>query len=384
MTSRSSFSPSATRTSRSASRSTCCNSGRQTCFNFESADYIAVDGFELIGGRYGVRAIGAGYAASQHSRGIAVIDCNGHDQERDPFFSGQADWAVWERNVAFGAKAGDGHGIYLSNGGDWNIVRFNETFGNVSSDFQINADPASTCKEVGIPFNDPRCDAYAGTGEGGQGASDYFLVDSNYFHHGAGQLGPNFTSVRSSVIRNNIFGFYARHGVSFWQETDNPKLGSSDNKILHNLFITTGRHGVKFENNSTRNEFANNVILGVRIDGGTVTANPSALLMEVDDTVGENIYRSNLYVSGKLEGRTPNGEETARARLLAGLVREVSRRAEPRSERLQADRGGSLPRQGRAPSRRALRPVRGRAHRAGRPRADRGAVTAGSSIGRQD
>ena len=30
---------------------TCCNSGRQTCFNFEYADYVAVDGFELIGGR---------------------------------------------------------------------------------------------------------------------------------------------------------------------------------------------------------------------------------------------------------------------------------------------------------------------------------------------
>jgi hypothetical protein len=290
---------------------TCCSSGRQTCFNFEAADYIAIDGFNLIGGRYGVRAVGAGYAASQHSRGIAVIDCQGQEQERDPFFSAQADWAIWERNVAHGAKAGDGHGIYLSSGGDWNIVRFNETYGNVSSDFQINADPASTCKEVGIAFNDPRCDAYAGTGEGGQGASDYFLVDSNYFHHGAGTgSGANFTSVRRSVIRNNIFGFYSRHGVSFWQETDNPKLGSSDNKILHNLFITTRRHGVKFERTSTRNEFVNNVILGVQVNGSQVTANPSALLMEVDDTVGANIYRSNFYVSGKVEGRTPNGDET--------------------------------------------------------------------------
>lgn len=290
----------------------CCSSGRQTCFNFEQASYIAVDGFEMIGGRYGVRAVGADFAASQHSNGIAVIDCNGHDQDRDPFFSGQSDWAVWERNVASGAKAGDGHGIYLSNGGDWNIVRFNETFGNVSSDFQINADPTSTCKEVGIPFADPRCDAYAGTGEGGQGASDYFLVDSNYFHHGAANgSGANFTSVRRSVVRNNIFGFYPRHGVSFWQETDNPKLGTSDNKILHNLFVTTERQGVQFVSNSTRNEFANNVILGVRVDGGKVTANPDAMLMEVDDTVGENIYRSNLYGAGKLEGREPGKQETA-------------------------------------------------------------------------
>lgn len=292
---------------------TCCATGRKTCINLEAANYVAVDGFELIGGSYGVRAVGEGYPASQHSLGVAVIDNNGHDQERDPFLSGQASWAVWERNVASGAKAGDGHGIYLSNGGDWNIVRYNETFNNVSSDFQINADPASTCKEVGIPYNDPRCDAVAGTGEGGQGASDYFLVDSNYFHHGAANgSGANFTSVRRSVIRNNIFGFYPRHGVSFWQETDNPKLGSSDNKILHNLFISTGRHAMKFENNSIRNEFANNVLVGVRINGNVVSANPSALLLDVEATSGDNIYRSNLYISGKTEGRDPNAQETTR------------------------------------------------------------------------
>jgi hypothetical protein len=285
----------------------CCNSGQQACFNFEAADYVALDGFELVGGRYGVRAVGAGYPASEHSRGIAVLNNNGHDQDKDPFFSGAVDWAVWEGNVAHGAKRGDGHGIYISNGGDWNIVRFNETYSNVSSDFQINADPASTCKDVNIPFDDARCDAYAGTGEGGQGASDYFLVDSNYFHHS--EIGPNFTSVRRSLIRNNIFGPQNRHNVSFWQETENPKLGSSENRIVHNLFITTQRHGVKFEKHSTRNLFANNVILGLRVNGGAVAANPQALLMDVDDTVGGNAYRGNLYVAGKMEGRTPNGQE---------------------------------------------------------------------------
>jgi hypothetical protein len=291
---------------------TCCNGGRQGCFNLEYADYIAVDGFELIGGKYGVRAVGTGYPASQHSRGIAVLNNNAREQDNDGFFSGQSDWAVWERNVASGAKERDGHGIYLSNGGDWNIVRFNETYGNVASDFQINPGPGEICKESGIALTDPRCDAYAGAGEGGQGASDYFLIDSNYFHHGL--HGANFTSVRRSVIRNNIFGLHSpRHNVSFWQETDNPKLASSDNRIVHNLFITTGRHAVQFLNHSTRNEFANNVILGVRIDGGKVTANPSAVLMEVDNTVGTNVYRSNLYVSGRINGRIPNAQEIVRA-----------------------------------------------------------------------
>jgi hypothetical protein len=69
---------------------------------------------------------------------------------------------------------------------------------------------------------------------------------------------------------------------------------------------------VQFVNNSTRNQFANNVIVGVRMSGSTVTANPSATLMEVDDTVARTCIASNLYISGKIDGRTPNAQETTR------------------------------------------------------------------------
>lgn len=289
----------------------CCDSGRKSCFNLENANHVAVDGFEMAGGVYGVRVVGADFAQSSHARGIAVLNSVGHDQERDPFFSGHTDWAVWENNVAFGARDGDGHGMYLSNGGDWNVVRFNETYANVSSDFQINPDPQSTCAEVDIDFADPRCDAVAGTGEGGQGASDYFLVEGNYFHDSLGP-GPNFTSTRRSVVRNNIFGPQARHNASFWQETENPKLAATDNVIVHNLFITTERHGVQFSGQATRNIFANNLLVGIKIEGDTVSANPDALLMEVDETAKENIFRGNVYVSGRLEGRDPNPSELVR------------------------------------------------------------------------
>ena len=290
----------------------CAVGKRQACINLEGADYVAVDGFELVGGKHGVRSVGLGYKASEHARGVGVLNSIGHDQDFDPFFSGQSDWAVWEGNTAYGAGKGDGHGLYISNGSDWNIVRQNETYSNHSSDFQINASPNEMCRDEGIALDDPLCDAYAGEGEGGQGASDYFLVEANHFHDGLGP-GANFTSVRRSLIRNNIFGPQARHNVSFWQETDNPKLGSSDNRILHNLFITTGRHGVQFTAYSTRNHFINNVILGIAIDGTTVSANPEALLLEVDDTIGDNVYRGNLYVSGRLEGREPSAEEMVRA-----------------------------------------------------------------------
>ncbi len=285
-----------------------CNIGkRKSCFNLEGADYVAIHGFEFAGGVYGVRIVGLGFDASQHSRGIAVIGNTGHDQQRDPFFSGQSDWNVWERNLAYGAKEDDGHGIYITNGSDWNIVSNNELHSNASSGFQINADPASTCVEDGVANDDPRCDAYAGEGEGGRGASDFMLVENNYFHHS--DVGSNFTSVRKSVIRNNIFGPQTRHNVSFWQETENPKLAASDNVIVHNLFFASRRHGVSFTNSAARNLFVNNVILGVKLQDNNWLADPEALIMDVDETSGDNSFASNFYAAGQLVGRAPNETE---------------------------------------------------------------------------
>ena len=285
-----------------------CDTGkRKTCFNLEGANHVAIRGFEFIGGNYGIRVVGLGYDASAHSRGIAVLGNIGHDQERDPFFSGQSDWNIWEGNLAYGARKGDGHGLYISNGSDWNIVRFNETHSNASSGFQVNADPASACGEDGIAVDDPACDSYAGTGEGGRGGSDYFLIENNYFHHDA--VGSNFTSMRRSVVRNNVFGLQERHNVSFWQETDNPRLGSSDNSVLHNLFLSSGKHGVQFTANSSRNIFKNNVLLGVTISADGPVKAPKALLMEIDEAAKESVFASNFYGAGYIEGRVPNSSE---------------------------------------------------------------------------
>ena len=75
---------------------------------------------------------------------------------------------------------------------------------------------------------------------------------------------------------------------------------------------------MQFINHSTRNEFANNVMVGVRINGAQMTANPSAVLMEVDDTVGANVYRGNFYGAGKIEGRAANAQEMVRPDFLSG------------------------------------------------------------------
>jgi hypothetical protein len=279
----------------------CCTTGWKSCFNLEAANYVAIDGFELVGGNYGVRAVGAGFAANRHQVGIAVLDSLGHHQHKDPFFSGQSDWLVLERCTGHDVGTGDGHGIYLSNGSDWNIVRYNETYNTRSSDFQINADPAFTCTDEGIDLHEPECDAVAGSSStGGRGVSDFMLVDGNYFHHSLAQ-GPNFTSVRNSIVSNNIFALPTRHGASFWQETDNPRLGSSNNLIAHNLFVTSVDRKPILEviNHATHNQIENNVFAAVTVEGDIVTANPSGQLLETDgSTVTRNTFARNVWLSG--------------------------------------------------------------------------------------
>jgi hypothetical protein len=284
-----------------AVRIECCSVGSKRCLNLEAADYVAIDGFELVGGDYGIRAVGEGFAANKHQKGVAVLSCVGHGQHKDPFFTGQSDWFVIEQSTAYDAGKGDGHGIYLSNGSDWNIARYNETYGTSSSDFQINADPLFTCADQGIAFDDPECDAVAGSSTtGGRGASDFILVEGNFFHHSKAQ-GPNFTSVRNSIVRNNIFALPTRHGVSFWQETNNPKLGSSNNLVAHNLFVTSvkDRPVIEIIKSSTNNQVENNVLVAVTIDGSSASPNPDGQLLETDgSTVNANTFEHNDWISG--------------------------------------------------------------------------------------
>ena len=350
----------------------CCTSGRQSCFNLEAADYVAVDGIEMTGGKHGVRTVGSGFESSQHARGVAVIGCSAQDQAEDAFMSGHLDWAVWERNLAHSAKKG-GHGFYITNGSDWNIIRLNEAHSNGAPDLEVSPDPKSGCGEDGIKLTDPRCDAFAGEGEGGRGASDYFLIDSNFFHSGTG-AGPTFSGLRRSIVRNNIFAPPARHNVTFWQDTKNPKLASSDNKIIHNLFATTGGHAVKFEKGSTRNEFANNVLVGVSADGGKLLANPKALLMEVDASASGNTYRANLYSAGQISGRTLGEAETQRDDYAPGWFEVFSVGPDSSCREFRADYRLPLPGCWSAPARRSHRPQRKTAIGSSRPGADRKAM----------
>ncbi|MFO0677726.1 MAG: hypothetical protein U0169_14415 [Polyangiaceae bacterium] len=287
----------------------CCGTGRQTCFNLEAADYVAIDGFKVTGGFYGVRAVGSDFGAADHQKGVAILHVEGGGQSKDPVLSGHSDWLVAEDVLAHHAGSGDGHGIYLSNGSDWNIVRNVETHSNANSDFQVNADPEFAC--AGIDVMGAECSGSANEGKG-RGASEFFLIENNFFHHDS--VGPNFTSLRNSVIRNNFSGIHTKHGTSFWQETQNPALGAHHNTVEHNVFVgSNNRHALQFIENSGSNVVRNNLLVGVAVNGTNVTGSTTPILMEVDGTVSSNTYEGNFYVAGQLDGRTPGSNEFTQA-----------------------------------------------------------------------
>ena len=244
----------------------------------------------MIGGNYGVRAVGSSYAPADNQFGLALLNNDGHDQYKDPFFTGQSSWAVLEGNLAHGAGVGDGHGIYLSNAG-----------------FQVNADPFFTCQDEGISNYDPICDGAAELGLG-QGVSEYILLEGNYFHDD--DVGVNFTSMRNSVVRRNIIGPALRHNTSFWQETDNPALGSHSNLVENNLLIGNNRrHVLQFINHSDRNIVRGNIVLALSADGQS--ANPNTVLVEMDSTTvaSQTEMIGNYYLTGQFDGYAPNETE---------------------------------------------------------------------------
>lgn len=291
------------------------SNAHSSCFNLEASQYIAIDGFIMAGGGYAVRAVGAGFDQPAHQKGVVVVNNHMFGQHKDAVFTGQSDWAIVEANVAYNAGSGDGHGIYLSNGGDWNIVRYNELYNNNNSDFQVNADPAFTCADQGVSYGDDRCHGSALAGLG-RGASEFFTISHNYFHDGLRQ-GPNFTSLRNSYIHHNIFGPYARHNTSFWQETPEARLGSSNNLFQDNLIVGYRSHLLQFINDSNHNRIYGNILLGLNEAGTEV--NPSVQVIATDASTRDNQYGNNVYYTGTDLGHKLTSSERRKSSLPSAL-----------------------------------------------------------------
>ncbi len=277
-----------------------------SCFNIESSSYFALDGFILEGGRYGVRT---GGVSSFHQSGITIVNSSIFDQKKIGIFAFASDWLVVESSTIYGVNDHGGHAIKLTYGSDWIVIRYNELFNNAQADIFVDSEASKTCE--GLDLAGAACSGRAENGQG-LGVCEFFTISHNFFHNGEGD-GPNFISMRNSKISENIFGPYEGTGVSFWQKTSEPSLGSSNNTVSGNLFVGTMGHLVQFASWSNDNLFSSNILLALNASGTAV--NTAIQVIENGDSESRTTYSDNFYFSGVDFGHTLEDSETHTSQL---------------------------------------------------------------------
>jgi parallel beta-helix repeat protein len=179
------------------------------------SSYITIDG---------LRSFNANRAAVRIDNSPNITVQNG-------VFGNNATWGIFtdfsdhlllQYNECYGSVTQ--HGIYVSNSGDWPIVRGNRLHDNAGAGVQLNADAS----------------------QGGDGIITGALLENNviYNNGSAGGSGINLDGVQGSTIRNNLLYNNHASGITMFQ-TDGAQ-GPSGDFVYHNTIVmaANGRLGV--------------------------------------------------------------------------------------------------------------------------------------------
>lgn len=159
-------------------------------------------------------------------------------------FTDYSNYALLENNEC--SYAGDEHGIYVSNSGDYPTIRGNRVHHNAASGIQINADPAM---------------------EDGDGITTGAVIERNAVYEN-GRLGGaaiNLASVRSSLVRNNLLYDNRAGGIACWADGNGPAWGCKNNRFFNNTIYfrsAEGRWAVSLKEGSSGNNIRNNILCG--------------------------------------------------------------------------------------------------------------------------
>ena len=234
----------------------------QDAINLEGASWIVVEGFTILGGggitRAGIRSVGFAVDAARNN----VFRANRIDQPgRWGIFTGFVDDLLIEANET--SRAGDEHGIYVSNSGDRPVIRGNRIWGNFANGIHMNGDLS----------------------QGGDGVISGAVVEDNLIYDNGigGGSGVNCDGVQDSVIQNNkIYDAHAS-GISLYRiDGGAPSTG---NLVVNNTIVVAsdGRWAMNIQDGSSANTLRNNVFLSDHPDRGSIDLCGSCLTGLVSD-----------------------------------------------------------------------------------------------------
>jgi len=149
--------------------------GERDAFFISYADHIVVEGLTI---RHASRA-GMRVDNSDH---VTVRGCTFADNTTWGLFTDFSDHLLIENNEAYGSV--EQHGIYVSNSGDYPIIRGNRVHDNYACGIHMNADASM----------------------GGDGIISHGVVEANvvYDNGAGGGAAINMDGVTDTIVRNNL------------------------------------------------------------------------------------------------------------------------------------------------------------------------------------
>jgi parallel beta-helix repeat protein len=224
------------------------NSSTPDGINIENADWVVIDGFNVVGiTRAGIRV-----ALSEH---VTIRNNHCTQNGRWGIFTGFADYAIIERNEC--SYSANEHGIYFSNSADHPIIRYNMCHHNYSCGIHMNGDESM----------------------GGDGLITDATVSCNIvFENGTGGgSGINCDGVAESRIFNNLLYMNHASGISLYQIDG--AAGSYNDKIFNNTIINAsdGRWCININTNSTGDTILNNILINLHSWRGSISIDSSSI-----------------------------------------------------------------------------------------------------------
>lgn len=208
----------------------------------ENADYIHIENIEIKNAyRAGIRVSGSDYVSIKHVKS--------HNNGHWGIFTDFSNHILVENCDCYGSKYE--HGIYISNSGDYPVIRGNKIHGNVNCGLHMNGDASM----------------------GGDGVITGALVENNIIYNNGvnGGSGINCDGVQYSTIRNNLLFNNHASGISLYVIDGGGR--STNNQVYHNTVIVApdGRWAVNLKGGSSQNNIYNNILLNYNPSHGSIS-----------------------------------------------------------------------------------------------------------------
>lgn len=216
--------------------------------NLEGADYITIEGFQVINQpRAGIRSVLNQFVTIRNN----VADSN----SRWGIFTGFSNDLLIEGNQT--SNSAIEHGIYVSNSSDRPVIRGNTIFGNRSNGIHLNGDLS----------------------QGSFGLIRNALIENNVIYNNGvgGGSAINGDGLQSSMIRNNLIYNTKASGISLYRIDG--AAGAINNTVVNNtiLVASTGRWALNITDGSTGNTVRNNILYNNNGSRGSITISPDSL-----------------------------------------------------------------------------------------------------------